>query len=357
MKDADDRAEPPPPLTLEEERRAASGKLPGNRYVRIVRPAAGEFRRTRGNYVATDRSLTPESRFGRRYQRIRRFLLGKPLGIEAESEQRVSKLTGLAVLAPSNVSSSAYATEELLRVVAPAASRDDPATLALVAWPFSRSSRLGNTGSTRRRRWSTSSRATNIGLFPVFWPRRPCSSIRAHGLSRRSQGHRDIERRTGSRRSACRAGHRDDRAARARPPPRHPRGGRDLRGPDVSVHRGGWRADRVRRLSDRDGRRAARRAPTRRGRAHRRGSGDHPAAGPCVRRRRSRDHGHRGRRKRRPQLQGAGAPECHPHSAAHGRDARSALRRPHLPRDAHRDHPGCRRGRVGQQHDRALCLR
>jgi amino acid transporter len=114
----DERAAAPPPLTLEEERRAASGKLPGNRYVRIVRPAAGEFRRTRGHYVATERSLTPESRFGRRYQRIRRFLLGKPLGMEAESEQRVSKLTGLAVLAPSNVSSSAYATEELLRVVA-----------------------------------------------------------------------------------------------------------------------------------------------------------------------------------------------------------------------------------------------
>jgi amino acid transporter len=113
-----DRDAEPPPLTLEEERRAAAGRLPGNRYVRIVRPAAGEFRRSRGHYVATERSLTPESRFGRRYQRIRRFLLGKRLGVEAEAEQRVSKLTGLAVLAPSNVSSSAYATEELLRVIA-----------------------------------------------------------------------------------------------------------------------------------------------------------------------------------------------------------------------------------------------
>jgi amino acid transporter len=110
--------EAPPPLTLEEERRAATGRLPGNRYVRIVRPAAREFRRSRGHYVATERSLIPQSRFARRYQRLRRFFLGKPLGAEAESEQRVSKLTGLAVLAPSNVSSSAYATEELLRVTA-----------------------------------------------------------------------------------------------------------------------------------------------------------------------------------------------------------------------------------------------
>jgi len=115
---ADKLAEPPPPLTLEDERRAATGRLPGNRYVRIVRPSASEFRRSRGHYVATERSLTPESRFGRRYQQIRRFLLGKRLGMEEEAEQRVSKLTGLAVLAPSNVSSSAYATEEMLRVVA-----------------------------------------------------------------------------------------------------------------------------------------------------------------------------------------------------------------------------------------------
>lgn len=112
-------SEAPAPLTLEEERRAASGRLPGNRYVRIVRPAAGEFRRARpGHYVATERSLVPESRFGRRYQRVRQFFLGKPLAGAEESQQRVSKLAGLAVLAPSNVSSSAYATEEMLRVVA-----------------------------------------------------------------------------------------------------------------------------------------------------------------------------------------------------------------------------------------------
>ena len=124
MKDDDERKQgkareqdEPPPLTLEEERRSASGRLPGNRYVRIVRPAASEFRRSHGHYVATERSLLPESRFGRTYQRFRQFLLGKRLGMEAESEQRVSKLTGLAVLAPSNVSSSAYATEEMLRVI------------------------------------------------------------------------------------------------------------------------------------------------------------------------------------------------------------------------------------------------
>ena len=58
----------------------ASGKLVGNRYVRIVRPAASEFRRSRGHYVATERSLMPESRFGRRYQKIRRFLLASASG-------------------------------------------------------------------------------------------------------------------------------------------------------------------------------------------------------------------------------------------------------------------------------------
>lgn len=126
----------PPPLTLEERRRTA-GRLPGDRYVRIVRPSAREFRRSGGHYVATEESLRARSRIGRAYERVRRLFLGPRLELGAESTRRVSKLTGLAVLAPSNVSSSAYATEEAMRALAiagvAAIALSMPVALAVVA--------------------------------------------------------------------------------------------------------------------------------------------------------------------------------------------------------------------------------
>jgi amino acid transporter len=100
-----------------EERQRTAGRLPGDRYVRIVRPA--EFRRGHGGiYVATASATEPETRLGRLYDRFRRSLFGRPLATESETDERVSSLTGLGVLAPSNVSSSAYATEEAMRVLA-----------------------------------------------------------------------------------------------------------------------------------------------------------------------------------------------------------------------------------------------
>ena len=100
-----------------EERQRAAGRLPGDRYVRIVRPA--EFRRGRGGiYVATDKATEPETALGRLYDRARRILFGRPIVTEAEHEERLTKRTGLAILASDNISSSAYATEEAMRVLA-----------------------------------------------------------------------------------------------------------------------------------------------------------------------------------------------------------------------------------------------
>lgn len=100
-----------------EERQRATGKLPGDRYVRIVRPP--EFRRGHGGiYVATDKATEPETALGRVYDRVRRILFGRPIVTEAEHEERLSKKTGLAILASDNISSSAYATEEAMRVLA-----------------------------------------------------------------------------------------------------------------------------------------------------------------------------------------------------------------------------------------------
>jgi len=113
-------AEDPPPPDAGgslEERRTTAGKLPGDRYVRIVRPR--EFRREHGGiYVTTPDALAPATNAGRLYDAVRRVLFGRPLHTEAEAEERLSKKTGLAILASDNISSSAYATEEAMRVLA-----------------------------------------------------------------------------------------------------------------------------------------------------------------------------------------------------------------------------------------------
>ena len=104
------------PSTLEE-RIPRRGHRVGDRYVRIVRPP--EFRRgPQGTYVATPEAHAPRTAVGRIYARLRGALLGHPIETEAEAGERLSKKTGLGVLASDNISSSAYATEEAMRVLA-----------------------------------------------------------------------------------------------------------------------------------------------------------------------------------------------------------------------------------------------
>ena len=105
-----------------EGRATHSGAKIGDRRVRIIRPAAGEFRRRGGHYVATPRVDAPQSVLGRAYEGARRILFGARLTSEEEAGERLSKKTGLAILASDNISSSAYATEEAMRVLAIAGS-------------------------------------------------------------------------------------------------------------------------------------------------------------------------------------------------------------------------------------------
>ena len=102
-----------------EERREERGRRPGERIVRVIRPHHGDFRRSgRGTYVATEKVLAADTPLGRLYDSVRRVLIGPPLPSEAEATERVSKKVGLAVFASDNISSSAYATEETMRVLA-----------------------------------------------------------------------------------------------------------------------------------------------------------------------------------------------------------------------------------------------
>ena len=92
------------------------GTRPGDRRVRIVRPP--EFRRTAAGFVATERALERTGTVGRAWSRIHGILIGRRLASEDEQGERLSKKVGLAIMASDNISSSAYATEETMRVLA-----------------------------------------------------------------------------------------------------------------------------------------------------------------------------------------------------------------------------------------------
>jgi len=114
----DDRPPDRPDAPSLEERATHAGSKLGDRRVRIVRPAAAEFRRRGGHYVATPRVDAATSGLGRVYEGARRVLFGARLTSEEEAGERLSKKTGLAIMASDNISSSAYATEEAMRVLA-----------------------------------------------------------------------------------------------------------------------------------------------------------------------------------------------------------------------------------------------
>ena len=110
------------------------GPRPGDRVVRIVPTYRGTFTRKGGRLVATEQGSTGE---GAVWNAIRRFLVGRPIPSEREIHERVGIFKGLAVFASDNISSSAYATEEIMRVLALAGAGaltlTMPITIAVVA--------------------------------------------------------------------------------------------------------------------------------------------------------------------------------------------------------------------------------
>ena len=94
----------------------AKGRLPGDTRVKIVR--SSEFRRRRGYVMATENALAARTPMGKVVDRARGILFGHRLRSEEEGEERVSNVTGLAIFASDNISSSAYATEEAMRTLA-----------------------------------------------------------------------------------------------------------------------------------------------------------------------------------------------------------------------------------------------
>jgi amino acid transporter len=101
-----------------EVRERRRGLRPGDTYVRIVRPFESEFERgEEGHLVATSETLVVPAGWQRAYARLRGWLIGKPISSEREEHERLTKLKALAVFSSDNISSSAYATEEMMRVL------------------------------------------------------------------------------------------------------------------------------------------------------------------------------------------------------------------------------------------------
>src|SRR2546425_5289754 len=95
-----------------------SGRKLGDRRVRIERPHAAYFRWTGpGQLTAKEAASRPTTPVGRLWARAKGYVIGRPLASEEEIGERLSKKKALAIFSSDAISSSAYATEEILRVL------------------------------------------------------------------------------------------------------------------------------------------------------------------------------------------------------------------------------------------------
>ncbi|MDH4333877.1 MAG: APC family permease [Chloroflexota bacterium] len=108
--------QPVDPLLEVKERRP--GRRPGDSYVRIVRPFEDEFERAGdGQLIASERTVLQRSGWTALLRRFRTRLIGRPISTEHEGQERLTKLKALAVFSSDNISSSAYASEEMMRIL------------------------------------------------------------------------------------------------------------------------------------------------------------------------------------------------------------------------------------------------
>src|SRR4051794_3677840 len=93
-------------------------QLPTDRLVRVGShltsrfPIEGDF-----HFLPGEAPSAPTGGAGRVVAQIKRILIGRPIASADEPQERVGVFTGLAVFASDNISSSAYATEEIMRVL------------------------------------------------------------------------------------------------------------------------------------------------------------------------------------------------------------------------------------------------
>src|SRR4051812_15854653 len=97
-------------------REVHQGAHPGDQFVRLARHRA--FRRLgTGRYEIRASGLARATGLNGIYTRIKRLVIGEPLATAAAGHERLTKLKALAVLSSDALSSVAYATEEIMRVL------------------------------------------------------------------------------------------------------------------------------------------------------------------------------------------------------------------------------------------------
>ena len=92
------------------------GKKPGDRYVRLVRSTDVPTTAKDSYYYVAEQTM-PQTMVGRFMRRARRILIGRPLETSQAIHQRLSKVQALAVFSSDALSSTAYATEEILLIL------------------------------------------------------------------------------------------------------------------------------------------------------------------------------------------------------------------------------------------------
>ena len=96
-------------------RRPLSGRKPGDRRIRVERPHSPYFRYTGpGQLTAKAAASAPTTALGRAWARLKGVAIGRPLASEEETGERLSKKKALAIFSSDAISSSAYATEEII---------------------------------------------------------------------------------------------------------------------------------------------------------------------------------------------------------------------------------------------------
>jgi amino acid transporter len=94
------------------------GRKLGDRRVVVNRPHSAFFRYAGpGVMVAKAAASAPTTALGRRLARVRAFVFGKPLSSAQEIDERLTKKLALPIFSSDAISSSAYATDEILRVL------------------------------------------------------------------------------------------------------------------------------------------------------------------------------------------------------------------------------------------------
>jgi amino acid transporter len=102
---------------VEGEHTVLAGARAGDRSVRIIRPRLSGVHVAAPGYITVENESQPDGGLGLALRRMKRTLIGRPIRSENEHHERLSKTMGLAAFGTDNISSSAYATEELMRVL------------------------------------------------------------------------------------------------------------------------------------------------------------------------------------------------------------------------------------------------